>query len=85
MKTRWVLIPGEMLIAMLQRGYSYRVIEGDLPEDTRVREMHVAGCSVSILVESDRFSEVSDGAVPEIVPSVEFHRDIRGRSGVLTH
>jgi hypothetical protein len=72
-----------MLIAMLQRGYSYRVIDGDLPEDTRVRELHVAGTSVSILVESECFSPVSDGAVPEIVPSVEFRRETRPRAGVL--
>ena len=83
MKTRWVLIPGEMLIAMLQRGYSYRVVGGDLPENTRVREMHVVGASLSMLVESESFTSVPDAAVPEIIPTVEFRRETRGRSGVL--
>jgi hypothetical protein len=85
LKTRWVLITCEMLLAMLQRGYSYRVASGEVPQDCRVREAYVAGSSISLLVESESFSEVSDGAVPEIVPTVEFHRDVRGRSGILTH
>jgi hypothetical protein len=82
-RTRWVLIPCNMLVAMLAPGYSYRVVEGSLPEDVRVREIHVAGTSISLLVESESFSVVPDGNVPEIAPSVEFYRDSRARSGVL--
>lgn len=85
MKTRWLLIPCEMLTAMLQRGYTYRVAGGELPEDCRVREVYVVGTSISLLIESPLFSEVPDGRVPEIVPTVEFHRDTRGHSGILTH
>lgn len=85
MKIRWVLIPHQMLLAMFERGYSYRVIDGDLPGDVRVREAYVVGESISLLVESESFTEVPDGNVPEIVPSIEFMRDTRGRCGVLPH
>jgi hypothetical protein len=68
---------------MLQEGYSYRVIEGGLPEDVRVREAFAVGTSISLLVESESFSSVPDGNVPEIAPAMEFRRESRARSGVL--